>query len=135
LWFCFSNNYFVKSLNHLVICTKYRNKCIDWHILERLEQVFKATLEKWECELIEFKGEADHVHLFIATNPKVRLSNLVNNLKTVSSRLIRKYFKEQLDCFDEKPVFWSRSYCLLTYGGAPLSVIKQYIENQASIDD
>ena len=126
----------VFSLNyHLVICTKYRNKCIDSNILRRLEEIFKATLEKWECELIEFNGETDHVHLLIATNPKVRLSDLVNNLKTVSSRLIRKDFKAQLDRYYQKPVFWSRSYCLLTCGGAPLSVIKQYIENQASLDD
>lgn len=126
----------VFSLNfHLVICTKYRNKCIDSEVLERLQEIFKSTLEKWECQLIEFNGEADHVHLLIATNPKVRLSDLVNNLKTISSRLIRKDFKERFDSFYEKPVFWSRSYCLLTCGGAPLSVIKQYIENQATLDD
>jgi putative transposase len=126
----------VFSLNfHLVLCTRYRNKCIDSKILERLQEIFKATLEKWDCELIEFNGEADHVHLLIATTPKVRLSDLVNNLKTISSRLIRRDFKEQLERYYRKPVFWSRSYCLLTCGGAPLSVIKQYIENQANIDD
>ncbi|MGI8640330.1 MAG: IS200/IS605 family transposase [Pyrinomonadaceae bacterium] len=113
-----------------VVCTKYRNKCIDSVILKRLGEIFKATLEKWECELLEFNGEADHVHLLMSVNPKARLSDLVNNLKTVSSRLIRKEFTEQLAVHYWKPVFWSRSYCILTCGGAPLSVIKQYIENQ-----
>lgn len=126
----------VYSLNyHLVVCTKYRNKCIDNAILKRLEEIFKSTLEKWKCELVEFNGESDHVHILMSVNPKVRLSDLVNNLKTVSSRLIRKEFKEQLAIHYWKPVFWSRSYCVLSCGGAPLSIIRQYIEQQAEIDD
>jgi putative transposase len=115
---------------HLILVTKYRNKCIDKAILEKLKIIFSATLDKWACELLEFNGEADHVHLLIVVSPKVRLADLVGNLKTVSSRLIRKEFKEQLAIHYWKPVFWNRSYCILTSGGAPLSVIKQYIENQ-----
>jgi putative transposase len=68
-------------------------------------------------------------------NPKVCLSSFVGNLKTVSSRLIRKEFARELYRIYWKPVFWSRSYCVLTCGGAPLSIIKQYIEQQAAIDD
>lgn len=60
---------------------------------------------------------------------------LVNNLKTVSSRLIRKAFALQLHTVYWKPVFWSRSYCILTCGGAPLSIIKQSIEHQAGADE
>jgi putative transposase len=103
-------------------------------MLERLREIFQSTIEKWEGQLIEFNGEADHVHLLISLNPKLRLSDFVNNLKTVSSRLIRRDFKEELAEYYWKPVFWSGSYCILTCGGAPLSVIKQYIENQKSID-
>ncbi|TCS44965.1 IS200/IS605 family transposase [Pseudobacteriovorax antillogorgiicola] len=118
---------------HLVLVTKYRRKVITKEILARLEEIFNRLLEQWDCELIEFNGEADHVHLLIATNPKAQTSKLVNNLKTVTSRLIRKEFAQQVNRFYWKPVFWSRTYCLLSVGGAPLSVLKQYIENQGEI--
>ena len=118
---------------HLVLVTKYRRKVITKDMLIRLEEIFNRLLEQWECELIEFNGESDHVHLLISTNPKAQTSKLVNNLKTVTSRLIRKEFEQQVKRFYWKPVFWSRTYCLLSVGGAPLSVLKQYIENQAEI--
>jgi putative transposase len=89
---------------HLVIVTKYRRKAITKHMLERLRVIFQETLEKWSSELIEFNGEADHVHLLFQTNPTVQLSKLVNNLKTVSSRLIRKEFREHLSRIYWKPV-------------------------------
>jgi putative transposase len=104
-------------------------------MLDRLREVFSETLQKWEGELIEFTGEADHVHLLMSVNPKVQPSKLVNNLKTVSSRLIRKAFAEHLGkVYLGKPVFWSRSYCIISCGGAPLSVLTQYIQQQAEIE-
>ena len=115
---------------HLVIVTKYRRKCINKSMLTQLEVIFTELCKKWECELLEFNGEKDHVHLLLSLNPKVQPSKFVNKLKTISSRLIRKQFAEELSRIYFKPVFWSRSYCLLTCGGAPLSVIKQYIEQQ-----
>ena len=119
---------------HLVLVTKYRRRVINKAILKNLHEHFSRLLTKWECELLEFNGEADHVHLLIALNPKVQPSKLVNNLKTVTSRLIRKEFETHVSKFYWKPVFWSRSYCLLTVGGAPLSVLKQYIEQQADVE-
>ena len=104
-------------------------------MLKRLGEIFAATLKKWDGELIEFNGEADPVHLLISVNPKTQPSTLVNNLKTVSSRLIRKEFKNHLSkVYWSKPVFWSRSYCIISCGGAPISVLKQYIQHQAEID-
>ena len=122
----------VYNLNyHLVLVTKYRRRCMTGPILDRLEAICRNTAEKWECEVLEFNGEADHVHLLLALTPKVLPSSLVNNLKTVTSRLLRKEFGEHLKKYYwSKPVFWSRSYCILTVGGAPLSVLKQYIEQQ-----
>jgi len=100
-------------------------------MLERLKIICTELTEKWECELLEFNGESDHVHLLLSLNPKVAPSVFANNLKTVSSRLIRRDFGEVLSkVYWGKPVFWSRSYCIITCGGAPLSVIKQYIEQQ-----
>lgn len=119
---------------HLVACTKYRRKCITQPMLSRLKEIFSETLQKWQGELIEFNGEADHVHLLISVNPKVQPSKLVNNLKTVSSRLIRKEFAEHLNKVYRLPVFWSRSYCIISCGGTPISVLKQYIQQQAELD-
>ena len=87
-------------------------------MLERLRTHCQALVEKWECELLEFNGEADHVHLLLSLNPKVAPSVFVNNLKE-----LKRYYWN-------KPVFWSRSYCIISCGGAPLSVIQQYIEQQ-----
>lgn len=116
---------------HLVLVTKYRRRCISAPVLERLKTICTELTQKWDCELLEFNGEADHVHLLLSLNPKVAPSVFVNNLKTVSSRLIRKDFGGELaKVYWKKPVFWSRSYCIITCGGAPLSVIKQYIEQQ-----
>jgi putative transposase len=103
-------------------------------MLQRLREVFARLATQWECELVEFNGEPDHVHLLVALNPKVQPSVFVNNIKTVSSRLIRKEFAAYLDAVYRKPVFWSRSYCILTCGGAPLSVLRQYIEQQAGTE-
>ena len=120
---------------HLVVVTKYRRKCITRPMLERLREIFADTLKKWDCELVEFNGEADHLHILMSVNPKVQPSKLVNNLKTGSSRLIRKEFAEHFNqVYRGKPVFWSRTYCLLACGGAPLSIIKQYIEQQAEVE-
>jgi putative transposase len=92
-----------------------------------------ATTEKWGGAVLEFNGEADHVHLLLELTPRTAPSAFVNNLKTVTSRLIRKEFGDHLQRYYwRKPVFWSRSYCIITVGGAPLSVLKQYIEQQES---
>ncbi|MDX1901722.1 MAG: IS200/IS605 family transposase [Gammaproteobacteria bacterium] len=129
----------LKSLNHctfnlyyhLVIVTKYRRKCITAPMLTRLKALCDELTKKWDGELVEFNGESDHVHLLLSLNPKVTPSVFVNNLKTVTSRLIRKEYSEYLKkIYWKKPVFWSRSYCILSCGGAPLSIIKQYIEQQ-----
>ncbi len=115
---------------HLVLVTKYRRRCITKPMLEFLEADFERLAIKWGCEVLEFNGEPDHVHLLVKLNPKIQPASFVNNIKTVTSRLIRKAFSKELAKVYRKPVFWSRSYCILTCGGAPLSVIRQYIEQQ-----
>ncbi len=111
--------------------TKYRCKCITKPMLSRLEEIARATTGKWEGEVLEFNGEPDHVHLLLELTPRTAPSAFVNNLKTVTSRLIRKEYKEHLQRYYwRKPVFWSRSYCIISVGGAPLSVLKHYIEQQ-----
>jgi putative transposase len=103
-------------------------------MLESLKNNFDRLAQQWDCKLLEFNGEPDHVHLLLKMNPKVAPSVFVNNLKTVTSRLLRRDYKTELSKFYRKPIFWSRSYCILSCGGAPLSIIKQYIEQQDGVD-
>lgn len=98
--------------------------------MERLNSIFIGLMDKWDGELLEFNGEPDHVHLLISLNPKTQPSKLVNNLKTVSSRLIRSEFKSHVVKYLWKDSFWSRSYCIISVGGAPIEVLRQYIEQQ-----
>lgn len=99
-------------------------------MLDRLEEICRDLCGKWEIELDEFGGEADHVHLMLDMHPNIMPSKFINNLKTVTSRLIRKEFSEHLKNYYWKPVLWTRAYCLITAGGAPLEVLKEYIQNQ-----
>jgi len=115
---------------HLVLVTKYRRKCFTQAMLSRLEEIVKKNCHDWEVELLEFGGEADHVHLLISMHPNIMPSKLINNLKTVTSRLIRKEFPEHLARYYFKPVLWTRAYCLLTTGGASVDKIREYIEKQ-----
>lgn len=127
-----SNSAF-RLIYHLVLVTKFRNNSLTGDMLERLEEIFDLTLAKWDCELIEFGGEANHVHILFKAIPSIDLSKLVNNLKTVSSRLMRKEYAEHLQQFywSEKPMFWGGSYALITVGTqAPLEKLIQYVQNQ-----
>ena len=99
-------------------------------MLERLGEVLSATCGLWGCRLVEFNGESDHVHMLLALTPAVQPSKLVNKLKTLSSRLIRKEFAPQVRRHYRQPVFWSRSYCFVSCGGAPLDTLKAYLEQQ-----
>jgi putative transposase len=126
----------VYSLNiHLVLVTKYRKKVINKVILNRLPEIFASTCEKWGSKLTDFNGESDHVHLVIDFPPDVEISKLVNNLKTVSSRLIRKEFATQINQVYRKPVFWTGAYFVASCGGVTVDQVKQYVENQAEIAD
>ncbi len=115
---------------HLVLVTKYRRKVINSAILSRLNEIFKDTLEKWDSQLVEFNGEPDHVHLLISYPPHTQLSKLIANLKTVSSRLIRKEFSTQVNKFYYKPVFWTGAYFVASCGGVTVEQLKRYVENQ-----
>lgn len=115
---------------HLVLVTKYRRKCLNAAIISDLDGIVRTLCESWGCELKELNGEADHLHVLFEGKPSMELSKFVNNLKTVSSRLIRRDHGEHLAKWYWKPVLWSASYAIVTAGGAPLEVIKTYIINQ-----
>jgi len=114
---------------HIVFVPRYRKRIFDRDALEVLHQSFAGTCADFETTLVEFNGEADHVHLLVNYPPKVSLSGLVNSLKGVSARrlrtarpdLVRKYWKGGI---------WSASYFVASVGGAPLTVLRKYIESQ-----
>ncbi len=114
---------------HLVFVTKYRRHVFDAVAIEYLRGHFERVCEKAGATLVEMNGEDDHVHLLVEYPPNVQLSALVNSLKGVSSRLLRK---DRPDIAKRywRDVLWSPSYFAASCGGAPLSVIQQYIEQQ-----
>jgi putative transposase len=83
--------------------------------------------------LLDFNGESDYVYLIIDYKPDIALSKLIANLKTVSSRLIRKEFPDlAAKYFDNKPYFWTGAYFLASCGGVTVEQLKKYVENQAT---
>ncbi len=114
---------------HLVFVTKYRRCVFTKAVLRRLEEVLETVCNDFEAQLIEFDGEDDHIHLLVNYPPKVAISKLVNSLKGVSSRLLRKEFPELRTRY-WRGVLWSPSYFAGSCGGAPISIIKQYIQQQ-----
>ncbi len=114
---------------HLVFTPKYRRKVFKGHHIEALQRIFASVCEDFGAQLVEMDGEHDHVHLLVNYPPHVELSKLVNSLKGVSSRLLRKQCPDIADRY-WKNVLWSRSYFAASCGGAPISVIRQYIEQQ-----
>lgn len=129
-----SNNHSVFSLNyHLVLVVKYRRKVIDDTISERLREIFLNIAPSYNITLKEWNQDIDHVHVLFSAHPKTELTKFLNAYKSASSRLIKKEYpgiREKL----WKESFWSKSFCLITTGGATIEVIRKYIESQGEKD-
>src|ERR1700737_1699508 len=115
---------------HLVFVTKYRHKVFTDAHLTRLEEITRDVCNDFEVELPEFNGDNNHVHLLVNFPPKVALSKLVNSLKGVSSRRRRKESPEPARHYYRANRLWSGSYFAGSVGGAPLSIVRHYIEQQ-----
>ena len=118
---------------HLVFVTKYRKNIFTKSILEHMNTIFASVCSDFGATLKEINGEKDYVHLLVEYPPKVSLSKLVNSLKGVSSRLLRKQHPTLLIHY-WKGMLWSPSYFAASCGGAPLEIIKRYIQSQATPD-
>lgn len=114
---------------HLVIVIKYRRKIIDEVISSRLKEIFESVSPSYNITLQEWNHDKDHVHILFKAHPNSELSKFINAYKSASSRLIKKEY-QQIRQSLWKEYFWSRSFCLLTTGGAPIELIKRYIESQ-----
>ena len=103
-------------------------------MLDYLKDAFAECLAAWRCQLIEFGGEADHVHLLIDIHPALDISVLINNLKTASARRARNRFSGHLTPFYRKPQFWHRAYYVGSVGGASLDQVRTYVEAQGTAE-
>ena len=115
---------------HVVWCPKYRRKVLINGVDERLKAILREVAEEQRAEIIELEVMPDHVHLLVEVDPQFGIHRLVRYMKGRSSRWLRQEFawlRSRL------PTLWTNAYFVATVGGAPLSVIKQYIENQKSV--
>lgn len=115
---------------HLVFTTKYQGPVFAAPHLTRMEEIMRGVSKDFEAELVEFSGAANHVHLLVTYPPKVAVSKLVNSLKGVSSRLIRKEFEDLRFAYWNDTRLWSGSYFAGSVGGAPISLAHQYIRQE-----
>ena len=114
---------------HLVFVAKYRRKVFDGPAIDALRGIFASVCRDFEAALVAMDGEDDHVHLLVAYPPKVSVSSLVNSLKGVSSRMLRKQ-RPDIRRRYWKDILWSPSYFAASCGGAPIRIVRQYIERQ-----
>ena len=114
---------------HLVLVVKYRRDVFDDTISDRAKEIFSYIAHRYGIEVDEWNHDGDHIHVMFRAQPKSELSKFINAYKSASSRLLKKEFpaiRKKL----WKETFWSQSFCLITAGGAPIEVIKEYIETQ-----
>ena len=123
-----SNNNVVYSCKyHVVWCPKYRRKVLVQGVDERLKEVIKEVAVETKSEITEMEIMPDHVHLLVEVDPQFGIHSLVKRMKARSSRVLRQEFtwlRSRL------PTLWTNSYFVSTVGGAPLGIVKQYIESQ-----
>ena len=125
-----SNNVVYSCKYHVVWCPKYRRKVLTGDIEIRLKELINEAVQNSEAEILEMEVMPDHVHLLVEVNPQYGINRLVRHIKGYSSHALRSEFpslKSRL------PTLWTNSYFVSTVGGAPLSAIKQYIENQKNV--
>ena len=125
-----NNNHSVFAMYyHLVLVVKYRRKVFDDTISSYAKSVFEKISPSYNITLLEWNHDIDHVHIMFKAQPNSELSKFINAYKSASSRLIKRDFPKIRNKL-WKEHFWSQSFCLLTTGGAPIEVIRKYIETQ-----
>jgi REP-associated tyrosine transposase len=115
---------------HVVWCPKYRRKVLVEAVAKRLEQIIREVCKEHQAEVLSLEIMPDHVYLLVEVDPQFGIHRLVKLIKGRSSRYLRQEFRSLTT---RMPSLWTNSYFVSTVGGAPLSVIKQYIENQKHV--
>ena len=114
---------------HIVFCPKYRRKVLVNGVDTRLKELVNSICEELQVDIIEMEIMPDHVHILLGVDPQFGIHKAVKTIKGTTSRILRQEFPWLRSRI---PTLWTNSYFCSTIGGAPLSVIKQYIENQKS---
>ena len=125
-----NRNVFYSCHYHVVWCPKYRRKVLVEAIETRLKDIIGQVCQQYQAEMEELEVMPDHVHLLVSVDPQLGIHRLVKLIKGRSSRVLRQEFpalKRKL------PSLWTNSYFVATMGGAPLSIIKEYIEQQKHV--
>ncbi|MFH1665068.1 MAG: IS200/IS605 family transposase [Candidatus Omnitrophota bacterium] len=112
---------------HVVWCPKYRRKVLVKEVERRLKEIIIEQAARRDAEIIEMEIMPDHVHMLVEVDPRYGIHKLIKNVKGATSHILRKEFKHLRT---KLPTLWTNSYFISTVGGAPLSIIKQYIESQ-----
>jgi putative transposase len=121
---------FASCKYHVVFCPKYRRKVLVNGVDKRLKEIISQVAKELQCEILELEVMPDHVHILCAVDPQFGVHRFVKRIKGVSSRLLRQEF---LNLKSRLPTLWTHSYFVSTVGGAPIAILKQYIENQKNV--
>ena len=125
-----TNNRSVFSLHyHLVLVVKYRKKVINNEISETIQEIFNNISPNYYITCEEWNHDIDHIHVLFKANPKTDLVKFLNSFKSASSRIIKKEYPQIREKLWQES-FWTKSYCLITTGGASIETIRKYIEKQ-----
>lgn len=122
-----NNNVVYSCKYHVIWCTKYRRKALIGEVERRLKELLNQIACDNKANIIELETDNDHVHLLVEVDPQFGINNFVRLAKGKTSRVLRDEF---LELRKKIPTLWTNSYFVSTVGGAPLEIIKQYIENQ-----
>ena len=115
---------------HLVLVTKYRKPVLQVKIRDYVYALIKETMESENIIIREINGEADHIHILFDYAPDIRLSELINKIKSRTARLVRRDYPVEVGKYYWKPLFWTNSYFLGSIGSNTTEIVKEYIQNQ-----
>lgn len=115
---------------HIIFVTKYRRKVLTKAMLESLEFYFLDILKRWDCQLLEFNGERDHIHMLVSLKPDKRISDLIANLKSTSCKNLWRDYPELSRTYWGKKVLWLPSYFVASCGGVTIEQLEKYVQKQ-----
>lgn len=115
---------------HVVFCPKYRRKVLVDGVDIRLKEIIYQVATELSCEVMELEVMPDHVHILCEVDPQFGVHKFVRRVKGRSSRLLRQEFPQLKS---KLPTLWTNSYFVSTVGGAPMAILKQYIEDQKNV--
>ncbi len=123
-------NVYYSCKYHVVWCPKYRRKVLVEDVAERLKHIIVEVCQEHEAEVVSLDIQPDHIHVLVEVDPQFGIHRLVKLMKGRSSRLLRQAFPSLKT---RMPTLWTNSYFVSTVGEAPLSAMKQYIDNQKHV--